>query len=410
MPKVLTKECIGAIDKLNAIGDELKEFIMEREEVINLIKLALVSKRNLFFLGKTGQAKSFIIKEFNKRITGSNYMELLMNKMMDKDEIYGRLDIPELVNGNQKVITTGKLPESDIAFYDEIFKSNDLLLNTLLQSLNYEDVNLEGNTYPARHLSIFSASNEIPNFKNKEEDKILYPLYNRLHLKVVTNYIEKKDNFKKAIKMKRARHGTKPQATIKLNEIKILNEKVWDVEVSEEIDELVWKISKDISNKLNRPVSDRKLIESSIILQGYALLNKRGKVEPRDLKVLEYYLWESPEEIQVIREIIKANSDNPLKEKVMGVKSLVVEQLEDAYSMVDSEDTRAKNKTFSKTEKELLNLHSELESLKDTIKTDEDNRIIDKMLVEFENLYKELNEKFGYTYTSIGEMKERMGI
>jgi MoxR-like ATPase len=408
MSKVLTNEVINAIGKLDAIGDELKGYIFEREEVIGLIKLALITKRNLFFLGETGQAKTYAVKEFVKRITGANYMELLMNKMMDKDEIYGRLDIPELVKGNQKVITDGKLPDADIAFLDEIFKSNEIVLNTLLKSLNFEDINLEGNIVPSRHLAIFSASNELPNFK-KEEDKILYPLYNRLHLKVITKYIEQKDNFKKAIQMKRARAAQKIQHTISLDEIKMLNEKVWEVEVPEEIDELVWEISKEIERKLSRPVSDRKLIETSVILQGYALLQKRDKVEPTDIKILEYYFWEFADEIPVIKEIIKRYCENPLKDKAMALKALAVEQLQDAYKVAESGDDKAKNRAFTKAEKEFFQIHTGLEQLKNEAKTVEDNKMVEEMLKQFEDMYKELNEKFGYTYTSIAEMKKRQG-
>jgi MoxR-like ATPase len=409
MSKVLDKKVVGAIDKLDAIGTELQGFIKEREEVINMIKLALVAKRNLFFLGETGQAKSFVVKEFNKRIKGSNYMELLMNKMMDKDEIYGRLDIPELVKGNQKVITEGKLPDSDVVFLDEIFKSNEVVLNTLLKSLNYEDINLEGKVLPSRHLAIFSASNELPNFK-KEEDKILYPLFNRLHLKMITKYIEQKDNFKEAIKAKRARKSQQIQATIDLDKIKILNEKAWEVEVPEEIDDLLWEISKEIERKLSRPVSDRKLLESSIILQAHALLDKRDVVDVNDIKVLEYYLWEFPEEIPTIKEIIKRYCENPLKDKVMALKAIVVEQLQDAYKIAENGEDKAKNKAFTKAEKEFFQIHTGLEALKQEANTVDDTKMVEEMLQQFEDMYKQLNEKFGYTYTSIKEMKARQGF
>ena len=75
MSKVLTGAVIKAIDKLDAIGEELKTFIVEMDEVIHMIKIALIAKQNLFFLGETGQAKSYTVQNFNKRIIGSNYME-----------------------------------------------------------------------------------------------------------------------------------------------------------------------------------------------------------------------------------------------------------------------------------------------------------------------------------------------
>jgi MoxR-like ATPase len=209
--------------------------------------------------------------------------------------------------------------------------------------------------------------------------------------------------------MKRARAAQKIQHTISLDEIKMLNEKVWEVEVPEEIDELVWEISKEIERKLSRPVSDRKLIETSVILQGYALLQKRDKVEPTDIKILEYYFWEFADEIPVIKEIIKRYCENPLKDKAMALKALAVEQLQDAYKVAESGDDKAKNRAFTKAEKEFFQIHTGLEQLKNEAKTVEDNKMVEEMLKQFEDMYKELNEKFGYTYTSIAEMKKRQG-
>jgi MoxR-like ATPase len=409
MKKVLNADVIGAINKLGAIKTELKGFIKERDEVLDMIVLALVAKRNLFFLGLAGQAKTLAVKAFNQRITGSNYMEVLMNKMMDKDELYGRLDIPELIKGVQKVIIDGKIPDSDVIFVDEVFKGNDLTNNTMLKTYNYEDINLEGNVLPSRHLAVFSASNEIPNFK-KEEDKILYPLYDRFHLKMKTEYIQDKNNFKDAIKAKRAMLSQSVINTISLDEIKMLNKAVWGVEVPEEIDELIWDMFKAVEKKLGRPISDRKMIEVSVILQAHALLDMRDKVEPKDMMVCVHYLWDTPEEIPAITEIVKSFCENPMKDKVNGLKALAVEQLQEAYKIAETGDDRSKNKAFTKTEKEFFQLHTGLEQLKASAKTDEENKVCDEMLEIFENMYKELNQKFEYTYLSVAEQKRRSGM
>ena len=126
-----------------------------------------------------------------------------MSKLMDDERIFGKLDLPKFKEGKVEIIIKNKLPDSDIVFLDEIFKSNDIVLNTLLKSMNYEEIDIEGNVFPPRHLTIFSASNELPNFK-KEEDKILYPLYNRFHLKMRTENIKEKENYKKVMRAKLA--------------------------------------------------------------------------------------------------------------------------------------------------------------------------------------------------------------
>lgn len=56
--------------KMQAVMTELNGEIAERDELIYAIALALLSESNLFILGDPGQAKSFAVNEFRKRITG----------------------------------------------------------------------------------------------------------------------------------------------------------------------------------------------------------------------------------------------------------------------------------------------------------------------------------------------------
>ena len=86
--------------KMNEIIDEVSAEVAEREELIECIALALLSKKNLFILGDTGQAKSYAINEFRKRITGAKQFERLMSKQTDEEQIFGRLDLSSLIPGN----------------------------------------------------------------------------------------------------------------------------------------------------------------------------------------------------------------------------------------------------------------------------------------------------------------------
>ena len=61
--------------KMQAVMTELNGEIAERDELIYAIALALLSESNLFILGDPGQAKSFAVNEFRKRITGSKQFE-----------------------------------------------------------------------------------------------------------------------------------------------------------------------------------------------------------------------------------------------------------------------------------------------------------------------------------------------
>ena len=66
--------------KMNEIIDEVNSEVAERDELIECIALCLLAGKNLFILGDTGQAKSYAINEFRKRITGAKQYERLMSK------------------------------------------------------------------------------------------------------------------------------------------------------------------------------------------------------------------------------------------------------------------------------------------------------------------------------------------
>ena len=86
-------------DKMLAVMDEVNSEAAERQELVRMIALALLSGSNLFILGAPGQAKSFAVNEFRKRITGARQFERLLSKQTDEEALFGRLDLASLIPG-----------------------------------------------------------------------------------------------------------------------------------------------------------------------------------------------------------------------------------------------------------------------------------------------------------------------
>lgn len=57
--------------KMQTVITEVNSEVAERAELIECIAIALLTRKNLFILGDTGQAKSYAINEFRRRITGA---------------------------------------------------------------------------------------------------------------------------------------------------------------------------------------------------------------------------------------------------------------------------------------------------------------------------------------------------
>jgi len=169
--------------KMIQVMSEVGKEVAERGELIDKMAVALLTGKNLFILGDTGQAKSYAVNLFRQRITGARQFERLLSKQTDEEQLFGRLDLGSLIPGNvaksvleqdetyqhllgelakakadfakdpdaahrshnmddmagniasyrrtlaelhggdPQVITTGKIPESHIVFLDEIFSA-----------------------------------------------------------------------------------------------------------------------------------------------------------------------------------------------------------------------------------------------------------------------------------------------
>ena len=83
-------------DKMLAVMADVNASVAEREELVELIAIALLTRKNLFILGDPGQAKSYAINAFRSRITGAKQFERLLSKQTDEEQLFGRLDLSSL--------------------------------------------------------------------------------------------------------------------------------------------------------------------------------------------------------------------------------------------------------------------------------------------------------------------------
>ena len=95
-------------DKMLAVMADVNSAVSEREELVELIAIALLTQKNLFILGDPGQAKSYAINAFRSRITGAKQFERLLSKQTDEEQPDPRLRAGICVRGRRH------LPESSL--------------------------------------------------------------------------------------------------------------------------------------------------------------------------------------------------------------------------------------------------------------------------------------------------------
>src|SRR5262245_9378292 len=156
--------------------EPLKGRFVGRDEVIDLIALAVVSGEHLFLYGPPGTAKSALIRQFAAAVRG-RYFEYMLTRFSEPNEIFGPIDIARLREGTVATVTTGMLPEAEFVFLDELFNANSAILNNLLTVLNERVYRRGAETHRLPMLSLFSASNRLP------DDDALRALFDRFLLR-----------------------------------------------------------------------------------------------------------------------------------------------------------------------------------------------------------------------------------
>jgi MoxR-like ATPase len=158
------------------VVDPIKRRFVGRDEIVDLIVLAITAGEHLFLHGPPGTAKSALIRQFAAAVRG-NYFEYLLTRFSEPNEVFGPIDLVRLREGTVATVTTRMLPEGEFVFLDELFNANSAILNNLLTVLNERVYRRGAEVHQLPLLSLFAASNHLP------EDEALRALFDRFLLR-----------------------------------------------------------------------------------------------------------------------------------------------------------------------------------------------------------------------------------
>ena len=440
--------------KMKAVISEVSDSLAERDELIHVIALALLTRKNLFVLGDPGQAKSQAIDKFRSHITDARQFDVLMSKGIDQEQLFGRLDLASIIpghisnsrlkndakycemrkqlkalmdtagtdadfiqlselqgrmsryqgalalynQGSPEILTDGKIPDSHICFLDELFKANDGVLNSLLKALNERKYTNEGVTTDIPVISFFSASNEIPNFNNPEE-KCLRALYDRFDFKVCTRNVADRGNRMKILKAKQNGTDSYIGTTFTLEELYQMQDEVSGVIIPDSIYEITDNILCELRRK-EITVSDRTYFNFAPVVRAEAWLSGRNTVIPTDLISLVNYLWNKPEEYAIVRETIEKLITNPLGDKLDALMAKAHELRKTFEAETD------KNKALLSFRNNIVAVYDGAEALKaDIAENDPALSSIEGMLDSVETINREVHKQTRFTYLPLAELK-----
>jgi MoxR-like ATPase len=278
----------------SGVVDALKQRFVGRDEVIELIALAVVAGEHLFLYGPPGTAKSALIRHFAQAVDAA-YFEYMLTRFSEPNEIFGPVDIARLREGVVATITEGMLPRAEFAFLDEIFNANSAILNNLLTVLNERTYRRGAELHKLPLLSLFSASNTLP------EDDALRALFDRFLLRCHVSNLPR-ENMDALLHAGWAlERPTESRHAVTSADLRALAAMLWNVDlkqVSEAYTDAVFKV-----RDLGIDFSDRRAVKVQKLLAASALLCGRKHAEQSDLWVMRY-VWDREEQIGPLKALV----------------------------------------------------------------------------------------------------------
>ena len=346
------------------VEQELNQEFFERKEEIRGLLVALLSKQHILLLGAPGTGKSAVVEDLCKRIDGK-YFKKLVARTTTPEELFGPVSLKALENDSYKRVTTGKLPESQISFIDEIFKCNSAVLNGMLGILNEREFENDGQIQNCPLQFCVGASNELP--EDREE---LGALWDRFLLRYVVKYIRDQRNFESMLLGGTLSGSTK----ILESDLKQAQTAVQSVDVSKIVPQISVIRQKMVEK--NIPVSDRRWKQTLTLIKANAWLEGRSQAGDDDLEILVHALWQDPGQIaQVKTEIMQLA--NPLDKEALEL----FDQASEVYQNVLSASEDKKASVCMEANTKFKKIAKKLEELSKLAKTSGKNntRILDAM-------------------------------
>lgn len=340
-----------ALEKLKKVKNDLKTRYFERDDVIEGAFCALLTGSHLLLIGPPGTAKSQLANEICRKIKGAHYFQWLLTKFTTPEELFGAVSLRGLENDEYRRVISGKLPEADIAFLDEVFKASSSILNTLLTIMN-ERIFYNGTEKIGIPLiTLFGASNELPS----EEDE-LEALYDRFLLRYVVDYIKEDFRF---LKMLNTGNEPTEEGVVTREELDTCRAEAAAVKLPSSILKTISRIRRELGKKGITP-SDRRYKQSVSLLKARAYLEERSEVSEDDLRFLENILWREPGEKAEIQSVIHQALHgwrDRLRELLIQAKEL------DAYSKRGWESEEMLIKANIEAQTKLKHIAAKLEEL-----------------------------------------------
>ena len=295
-------EVLRVGQRLRDVARDLDERFLDKGELVRLMLVTLLAGEHMLLVGPPGTAKSALVRHL-ARLVDARYFEYLLTRFSEPNELFGPVDIKAFREGSFVRRIDSMLPEAEIVFLDEIFKSNSAILNALLSILNERRFFTGSQSLKVPLCSLYGATNEIPN------DDALGAIFDRFLVRALS---ENLDSFHFQGLCDR---GIRAEVA----ELSGANETVPRLVTVAEIRRLQARLGQFLSfpddwmarykgfifqiRSEGISISDRRVVKLLKLFAASALLDGRPTVNDGDFFILRH-VWNSPEQVAILDDVV----------------------------------------------------------------------------------------------------------
>lgn len=281
-PKIDLEEVRG---RLLAALEQLNGVFAERGSALLVIALSALCGYNYLLIGDPGTAKTAMARAFCRHLVSARFFDRLLGSFTTIGDLVGRLDLAALQQGIEQRRTEGKLPTAHVVFLDEVLKTSDATLNSLLGVLN--DREYDGEELPLWTLG--SATN-WPEVRRRSEK--VEALFDRFQLRCVVSRVKETAAKRQVLKACRTLESYQPNegTTITLEELKVAHEALKAIPISDEVIDVLISVQARLLRE-GIEITDRRFAQMQLLLQAMAWLNGHDRVKVPDFEPLVFASW-----------------------------------------------------------------------------------------------------------------------
>jgi MoxR-like ATPase len=306
----LDADVLRVAQKVRDVGRALDERYLDKSELVRMLLVTLVAGEHMLIVGPPGTAKSAMVRHL-ARLIDARYFEYLLTRFSEPNEIFGPIDIKAFREGTYVRRVEAMLPDADIVFLDEIFKSNSAILNSLLSILNERRFFTGSASIHVPLSSLYGATNEIPN------DDALGAVFDRFLVRTLSDNL---DSFHFHGLIERGLRGevetlsqgggegeavveAAARPLVSLAEIRLLKGRLarhlqFPEDFLARYKGLVFQIRSE-----GVTLSDRRVVKLLKLFAASALIDGRPTVDDGDFFVLRH-VWNSVVQIPIVDDIV----------------------------------------------------------------------------------------------------------